>query len=149
MPGNLFTVNKLLTLSSLRFMNRHRWQSWLTVIGVMLGVTMVVGVDLANSSARRAFSLSLESIAGPTTHQIIGGPTGIPEKIYTKLRTDLAIRSSLPMVTGQVIIRGEPFSLLGVDPISEANVGRHTAGLQYQGDGFPPTFPAPWWRLQP
>jgi len=116
-------------------MNRHRWQSWLTVIGVMLGVTMVVGVDLANSSARRAFSLSLESIAGPTTHQIIGGPTGIPEKIYTKLRTDLAIRSSLPMVTGQVIIRGEPFSLLGVDPISEANVGRHTAGLQYQGLG--------------
>jgi putative ABC transport system permease protein len=116
-------------------MNRHRWQSWLTVIGVMLGVTMVVGVDLANNSARRAFSLSLESIAGPTTHQIIGGPDGIPEHIYTGLRTELAIRSSLPMVTGQVIIRGEPFSLLGVDPISEASVGRHTAGLQYQGLG--------------
>ncbi|MEH6559143.1 MAG: FtsX-like permease family protein [Oceanicoccus sp.] len=116
-------------------MNRHRWQSWLTVIGVMLGVAMVVGVDLANNSARRAFSLSLQSIAGPTTHQIIGGPTGIPEQLFTKLRTELAIRSSLPMVTGPVIIRGESFSLLGVDPVSEASVGRHTAGLQYQGLG--------------
>ena len=132
MPGSLFMVNKLITLSSLRFMNRHRWQSWLTVIGVMLGVAMVVGVDLANNSARRAFALSLESIAGPTTHQIIGGPTGIPEQIFTALRTDLAIRSSLPMVTGQVVIRGETLSMLGVDPISEAGVGRHTAGLQYQ-----------------
>ena len=133
MPGSSYSSKKLLTLSSLRFLNRHRWQSWLTVIGVMLGVTMVVAVDLANSSARRAFSLSLESIAGATTHQIIGGPLGIPESIYTQLRTELAIRTSLPLVTGQVTIAGEPFTLLGVDPISEAQIGRHTAGLQYQG----------------
>lgn len=133
MPGSSRSFKKLLTLSSLRFLNRHRWQSWLTVIGVMLGVTMVVGVDLANNSARRAFSLSLESIAGATTHQIIGGPLGIPDSVYTRLRTELAIRTSLPLVTGQVSIGGEPFSLLGVDPISEAQIGRHTAGLQYQG----------------
>lgn len=133
MPGSSRSFKKLLTLSSLRFLSRHRWQSWLTVIGVMLGVAMVVGVDLANSSARRAFSLSLESIAGATTHQIIGGPLGIPESIYTRLRTDLAIRTSLPLVSGQVTIDGEPFLLLGVDPISEAQNGRHTTGFQYQG----------------
>jgi putative ABC transport system permease protein len=115
--------------------NLHRWQSWLTFVGVMIGVTMVVGVDLANSSARRAFALSLESIAGSVTHQIIGGPKGVPESVYTRLRTELAVRSSLPMVIGQVTIEGQNFSLLGVDPISEADLGRHVAGLDQQGLG--------------
>lgn len=114
-------------------MNRHRWQSWLTFIGVMLGVTMVVGVDLANSSARRAFSLSLDSIAGSVTHQIIGGPKGIPDSVYTRLRTELAIRSSLPMVIGQVSIKGRNFTLLGVDPIPETTLGRHMTGLETHG----------------
>ena len=89
-------------------MNRHRWQSWLTFVGVMLGVAMVVGVDLANSSARRAFALSLDSIAGSVTHQIIGGPKGVPESVYTGLRTELALRSSLPMVIGQATIKRFP-----------------------------------------
>lgn len=125
--------NTLLLLSSLRFLKRHRWQTWLTLIGIMLGVAMVVGVDLANSSARRAFALSLESITGPITHQIIGGPRGIHEQVYTRLRTELAIKSSMPLVTGQVSINGQKFTLLGIDPITEANNNRHTAGLEFQG----------------
>lgn len=133
MPGSGTRSSSLVLRSSLRFMNRHRWQSWLTFIGVMLGVTMVVGVDLANSSARRAFSLSLESIAGSATHQIVGGPRGIPDSVYTRLRTELAIRSSLPMVIGQVTIKGKNFSLLGVDPIPEMDLGRHMAGLETHG----------------
>jgi len=111
----------------------HRWQSWLSFIGVMLGVTMVVAVDLANSSARRAFELSLETVTGSITHQIIGGPGGIPETVYSKLRTELGLRSSAPLVTGQVSIRDQSFTLMGTDPFSEATLDRFSLGLQGRG----------------
>lgn len=114
-------------------MMQHRWQSWLTFIGVMLGVTMVVAVDLANSSARRAFELSLTSVTGPITHQIIGGPGGIQESVYTRLRTQLALRSSAPLVTGRVSIAGHPFTLMGTDPFSESTLQRFSLGLQGRG----------------
>ncbi len=90
---------------------------------------MVVAVDLANSSARRAFSLSLESVAGNVTHQIIGGPKGIDESIYSRLRRELAIRNSTPMVTGRVHIGDQVFRLIGSDPFSEAQLNRHTLNI--------------------
>jgi len=127
LPGSL--PISLLQRSSLRFMAHHKRQSWLTFTGIMLGVTMVVAVDLANSSARRAFALSLTSVAGNVTHQIVGGPLGIDEHVYSRIRTELAIRNSAPMVTGVVRIKGQNFRLIGSDPISEATIGRHVLGL--------------------
>ncbi len=99
----------------------------------MLGVAMVVAVDLANSSARRAFELSLDAVTGSITHQIIGGPGGIPESVYTRLRTELALRSSAPLVTGEVTVAGHPFTLMGTDPFSESNLDRFSLGLEGSG----------------
>ncbi len=69
-----------------RYISRRILQSLLFVIGVALGVAMVIAIDIANSSANRAFSLSAESITGKATHQIIGGPTGLPSELYTQIR---------------------------------------------------------------
>jgi putative ABC transport system permease protein len=130
LPGSLqpeLSTRKmpLLQLSSLRFLWQHPWQTWLTFIGILLGVSMIVAVDLANSSARRAFSLSLETVAGPVTHQVVGGPTGIPESVYVRMRTELGIRTSAPMVMGRVFIEKQQFTLLGIDPFAEDMIGRH------------------------
>tara|TARA_B100002003_G_scaffold250523_1_gene290235 strand:+ start:13592 stop:16009 length:2418 start_codon:yes stop_codon:yes gene_type:complete len=99
----------------------------------MLGVCMVVAVDLANSSARRAFELSLATVTGPITHQIIGGPGGISASVYTGLRTELGLRASAPLVTGQVSIAGQPFTLMGTDPFSESTLERFSLGLTGNG----------------
>lgn len=123
-------ASRLLLRAGLRHMARRRWQTALTFVGVMLGVAMVVAVDLANNSARRAFEWSLDAVAGPVTHQIHGGPEGIPESVYTRLRTERDLRQSAPLMIGRAAVRGEPFTLLGVDPFSEAALRRHTSVLQ-------------------
>jgi putative ABC transport system permease protein len=41
------------------------------VLGVALGVAVVVSIDLANASARRAFTLSSEAVTGRATHQVV------------------------------------------------------------------------------
>jgi putative ABC transport system permease protein len=108
-------VSRILARSSLRHLRQHPLQATLTILGMMLGVAVVVAVDLANSSAKRALALSSEMINGTATHYIEGGPAGVPEEIYRRLRTELGLRVSAPLVTDEVRARGQHLTLLGVD----------------------------------
>src|SRR5687767_3686762 len=81
-----------------RYLMRHAIQSLLMILGVTLGVAVVVAIDLANASASRAFDLSVDSVVGRATHQIIGGPTGLDEDIYTTLRREGVIQAAAPVI---------------------------------------------------
>ncbi len=115
----------VLVRASLRHLSRHPWQLVLAVLGVALGVAVVVAIDLANGSARRAFEMSAEAVAGRATHEIVGGPTGIPDSVYVRLRVKYAVRPSAPVVEGELTVsrRGDrparALRLLGVDPLVE------------------------------
>ncbi|MCB9451024.1 MAG: FtsX-like permease family protein [Anaerolineaceae bacterium] len=83
---------------------------------------MVIAIDVANSSASRAFSLSTESITGKATHQIIGGPLGLPTDLYRQLRQALDLREVAPVVEATVraaSLGEQPLHLLGVDSFAE------------------------------
>jgi putative ABC transport system permease protein len=97
-------------------------QSVLLVLGVALGVAVVVAIDLANGSALAAFRLSTEAIAGRATHRVVGGPEGLDEAFYARLRTGLGLRDTAPVVEGRVAVPalgGAPLTLLGVDAFAE------------------------------
>lgn len=110
----------------LRLAWRHAWrrplQSLFLILGVSIGVAMIVAIDLANGSAQRAFQLGTESVAGRSTHQIVGGPKGLSEQIYIDLRRQLDYQLSAPIVEEYVVateLDAQPVRLLGVDPFSE------------------------------
>lgn len=104
-----------------RDISRRFIQSALFVIGVALGVAMVIAIDIANGSSSRAFELSTVSVTGQATHQIIGGPTGIPSSVYRAIRVDLGLRDSAPVVSEYVRADelSQPLRILGVDPFAE------------------------------
>lgn len=84
---------------------------------------VVVSIDLAIQSSREAFRVSTESVAGRSTHRILGSGTGVPDSLFTELRVDEGIRASAPVVEGYVTsprLPGRPLRVLGVDPFSEA-----------------------------
>lgn len=112
-----------------RHFRRHPWQLVLTVLGVALGVAVVVSVDLANAAAARAFELSSQSVLGRATHEIIGGPSGLDERVYARLRDDLGLREVAPVVEGYGRVGNETLHLLGVDPLAETGVRGYLAGL--------------------
>jgi putative ABC transport system permease protein len=93
------------------------------VLGITLGVAVVVAIDLANTSAARAFDLTTDAVAGRATHQIVGGPAGLDEATYTRLRVEGGVDQIAPIVADYVTAPqlGEgPIQLLGVDPFAEA-----------------------------
>lgn len=105
-----------------RNFRRHPLQVLLAVLGVALGVAVVIGIDLANSSASKAFRLSAETLSGQATHQIIGGPEGLGEEVYRRLRLELGFRASAPVVEGYAVLpglEGRTVQLLGIDPLAE------------------------------
>lgn len=116
-------MTPLLGRASLRALSRHPWQIVLALLGVALGVAVVVAIDLANQSARRSFALSTSSVVGRATHQIVGGPNGLPEAVYADLRVAGGVRAIAPVVESHVTAADAPgrvFHLLGVDPFAEA-----------------------------
>src|SRR5690606_1564117 len=94
----------------------------LFILGVAIGVAMMVSIDLANGSARRAFSLSTDAVTGKATQRITGGPTGLDEDIYRRIRVEAGFSTAAPVVEGYVgapALGGQPFRLIGVDPFAE------------------------------
>jgi len=124
----------LLTRSSLRTIARHPWQFGLAVLGVALGVAVVVSIDLANASARRAFTLSTEAVTGRATHQIAGGPEGLPDAVFRRLALEAGIERAAPVVEDWVTTPTAPgkpsrmLHVLGVDPFSEAPFRAYLSG---------------------
>ncbi len=105
-----------------RYLWKHALQTGLMILGISLGVAVVVAIDLANSSAARAFELSAESVAGRATHQLSGGTAGIPEQVYTTLRIQHPQIPAAPVINDTVSstqIGDIPLQLLGVDPFAE------------------------------
>jgi putative ABC transport system permease protein len=106
----------------LRYLLRHRWQSLLMVFGIALGVAVVISIDLANASAGRAFALSTEALTGQATHQITGGPQGVPEQVYADLKRSGVGYAMAPVVSDYIAspdLGNRPLELLGLDPFSD------------------------------
>jgi len=118
-----------LVLAAWRYACSHPWQTWLSFLGIALGVMMVVAVDLASSSARRAFALSLEAVNGSISHQIVGGSAGVPDAVFTGLRNELGLRRSAPTLSASVRVAGQELTLLGLDLVSEATLQRRRPGF--------------------
>lgn len=129
-----------------RYLFRHPLQSLLLILGITLGVAVVVAIDIANASASRAFDLSTDSIAGRTTHQIVGPPQGFDTSLYRELRQAGLDLPLAPVVTDFFTspqLGDRPITLLGIDPFTEAPFRSYLGGSTFQAAGLVEFFTQP------
>ncbi|BBM88014.1 FtsX-like permease family protein [Candidatus Uabimicrobium amorphum] len=112
-------MNLTLLRLGLSNVKRHPWLTLFLILGVTLGVAVIVAIDIANQSAMRSFSMSLESVSGKTTHRIVGGSQGIDEKIYSDLKIKLNVAKCAPVISNYVNV-GRDIKLIGIDIFAEA-----------------------------
>ena len=113
--------------ASFSYLLRHPWQLALSLLGIGIGVAVIVAVDLANASARKAFLLSMDKVTGEATHQVVGGPSGLDESVYTGLRAEHGFRSIAPVVTGSIESENTRLDLLGIDLFAEQGIRPFTS----------------------
>lgn len=121
--------------ASLGYLLRHPWQLGLAILGISIGVAVMVAVDLANESSRKAFIASMDTLNGEASHQIVGGPAGIAESVYTDLRVDHGIRNIAPVVSGPVRVNDRSLQVLGIDLFAERNFRSFTAPADVSSGG--------------
>src|SRR5919204_372386 len=101
-------MTSILLKTSLRHLLRHPWQVGLAILGVALGVAVVVSIDLANDSARRAFALSTDTIAAilPPGAQLTRPAlrTQAIEQMTAAFELNLSALSLLALIVGMFLI---------------------------------------------
>ena len=123
-------MTRTLLLTGLRDLVRRPLHTGLMVAGVALGVAVVIAIDLANTSARRGFARSTEAVSGRATHQVLGGPAGLPQEVLRRVRVDAGLAAATPVVEGYAIaldLDRQPLHVLGLDPFSDAPFRAHVA----------------------
>jgi putative ABC transport system permease protein len=124
-----------LRTASLRYLLRHPAQLTLALVGLALGVGTIAAVDIATASAQRAFELSLEAVNGAATEQIAGGPAGVDEAVYARLRTHALGPGApqpvyAPVLEGYVTAAGRTLELVGIDPFASAELQADAAPVE-------------------
>lgn len=116
-------VAALLLKSSWRFHARHPLQLLLSMLGIVLGVSIVTSVLITNHSAIRAFALSSEALYGKATHQIVAA-LGIQDQAAAQFIQQSPQYKITPVVESDVALNDELVTLIGVDPFRENAFGR-------------------------
>src|SRR3569623_1951785 len=126
-------MTRLLHLAGWRYHRRHLAQGWLMLIGVALGVAVVVAGDVASSAVERSLRWAMDALTGSATHEIVGGPGGIDEHQYVRLRL-AGWRELAPRIQGKARLPAQgdaSVTVLGLDLLAEGARGgaRLAAGV--------------------
>lgn len=129
-------MNWTLLRLGLSNVKRHPWLTLFLILGVTLGVAVIVAIDIANQSAIRSFTMSLQSVSGKTTHRIVGGSEGIDEQIYVNLKTKWNVTCA-PIISNYVNV-GRDIKLIGIDVFAEGPFRDYVnrENLSLSGDVF-------------
>src|SRR3569623_2806241 len=116
---------RLLHLAGWRYHRRHLAHGWRMRIGVALGVAVVVAGDVASSAVERSLRGSRDALTGSATREILGGPGGIDEREYVRLRL-AGWRALAPRIQGKARLPAQgdaSDSVLGLELLTEGERG--------------------------
>ena len=103
-----------------------------------MGVAIVVSIDIANHSSAEAFKISMNTVAGKATHQILGGSQGIPDSLYSQLRIKHHQKNIAPIIESYISIPdsgGKIYKMLGVDFFAERPFRNYLSESRFSIDG--------------
>lgn len=112
---------RLFLRHSVRYFARHRLLTLFNILGIALGVTVFVSVQIINHSAMESFRASVDLVAGRATVEASADGLPFDESIYPALRRHPDVKAATPVVQAVCLLRdfpGEYLQLIGIDIFS-------------------------------
>ena len=113
---------RLFFIHSLRYFARHPALTALNIVGIALGVTVFLSVQIVNHSALESFRASIDIVAGKANLEIIGDGLRFDENAYPIVANDPDVIAATPTVEDVASLTdhpGEYLQVLGVDIFSD------------------------------
>ena len=105
----------------MRGVARHKLLAALNILSVALGVSVFLAIQIANHSANRSFSASIDLVAGKANLEARSASGLLDETVLPKLAQAPGVRAATPLVEGYLTLpdyRGEYLQILGIDPFT-------------------------------
>jgi len=113
---------RLFLTHSLRYFARHPALTALNIIGIALGVTVFLSVQIVNHSALESFRASVDIVAGKADLEVIGDGLLFDENAFRTVEDDPALVAATPTVEDVASLSdypGEYLQVLGIDIFSD------------------------------
>jgi putative ABC transport system permease protein len=112
----------LLRLISWPYARKHLLRCSLTILGIVLGVAVFVGMHTANQSVLAAFRQTIDRIAGSTQLQVSAGEPGLDESVLETVQNLPDVRAAAPVIEATVQFGKGNLLILGVDMLGDRNL---------------------------
>ncbi len=123
----MFRLLRLISYPQLR----TSWGRTLLVAGgISTGVTLIVAINIINSSVLANFRDTIDLMAGPAALEVtLGiGEVGFSESVVETVRRDPDVAAAVPLVRGTISLVSEPgetLQLFGADLVAEEDLRRY------------------------
>ena len=91
---------RLLETLSWRHLKLHRLRTFLTFLGIALGVAVIVAIAIVNRSLTTSFQSTIDQIAGKAVLQVANGESGIREELFPMIRDTPGVQDAAAAVDG-------------------------------------------------
>jgi putative ABC transport system permease protein len=123
------TIIRMIGLAELR---ARPLRTFLSALGIALGVALFVAVRIVNHSTLTSFHESVEAATGKATLTVSAGEAGFPEAMLGTIEKVTGVARAVPLVETRGFLadpehRGETLAILGVDILREQEVRTYEA----------------------
>ena len=112
---------RLFLTHSLRYFARHPALTALNIVGIALGVTVFLSIQIVNHSALESFRASVDIVAGKADLEVVGDGLRFDEEAYPIVSAHPDVAAATPTVEEVASLTdhpGEYLQILGIDPFS-------------------------------
>ena len=122
MSMDVMPLFHLLKKITLRHFHLNKMRTLLSVIGIALGVSVFISVQMAIHTAIDSFNSTMDHVSGKANLQITSFGRGFSEEAFLKVKKVPGVKAATPVIQfvckiGEPI--GEPLYLLGIDIFSD------------------------------
>ena len=104
-------------------MGNNRLRTILSIVGVALGVSVMLAIQLANQGSLRGFSAALDAVSGKAALEITCPPLGVAETLMPQLSWLREIGLATPVIEADVTAQtgqgSETLRLIGIDALRD------------------------------
>lgn len=126
---------RLLRFLTWRHFLRHRLRTFLTFLGIVLGVAVIVAIAIVNRALVGSFQRTIDRVAGKAVLQVTDGESGLQESLFPLVRDTEGVQDAAPALAGFLPVagaEGERLWVYGVDFLADFSVRDH----RFVGDSF-------------
>jgi putative ABC transport system permease protein len=126
----LLNVWRLLKLISAHQLRASWGRTLLVIGGIATGVSLIVAIDVLNTSVLANFQSTIAELAGPAALEVtLGvGEVGFPETTVDVVAGDHDVAAAVPLVRGTIALADDPsdtLQLFGADLAAEEDLHRY------------------------